>query len=162
MPAEKAENGSVEVADNSLSSNDAKIINVILKHCIESARPTSVIWENVCKELNFKTAEVARERYRQLCKKHHWFEGSKDNMPTPTTSPKKRAPNQAATSQLPKENGATSATSGWEADVNSSTPVKKRKLNKMARATKQKTVKGNDAKKRCTQAKRVVSDSDEA
>ncbi|KAI1460193.1 hypothetical protein F4805DRAFT_455133 [Annulohypoxylon moriforme] len=165
MPSEKVDNASGEAIGKPLSALDSKIINAILKHCLESAKPTPVVWENVRKELDFKTVEVTRERYRQLCKKHHWFEGNKDQASTPTSSPKKRGSIHVDTTPV-QENGTASVTSGWEADVNSPTPVKKRKFSKVAREPKQegeqKTIKGHVTKKRCIQPKREMSDDDEA
>ncbi|KAI1204899.1 uncharacterized protein F4807DRAFT_465266 [Annulohypoxylon truncatum] len=169
MPSNKVNNASGEAVDNSLPTIDSEIINVILKNCLQSAKPTAVMWEAVREELEFKTVEVARERFRQLCKKHHWFEGSIGNdnndFSTPAPTPKKRTPGAP---QIPKETRlASSTTSGWDADINSPAPSpKKRKCNKTERASmekkgQQKMAKGNGAK-RCARPEAEVSDSDEA
>ncbi|KAI2472256.1 hypothetical protein F4781DRAFT_428508 [Annulohypoxylon bovei var. microspora] len=168
MPSDKVKSAPVEVPEDSLTLNDSKIINVILRHCSASSKPTSasIDWEAVIQNLDFKTAESARERFRQLCKKHNWFESNKDPS-TASSTPKKRAASQAFPALFPKEEETTSPRSDCEADVNSPvTPIKKRKFGKFNRKmTKEKTplmTLDNVNKKRRVQRNHGMSDSDEA
>ncbi|KAI1081317.1 hypothetical protein F5B20DRAFT_535616 [Whalleya microplaca] len=76
MPPKKADGTSVEDGAPALTAGDVKMIDVVLKNCSAAAKPTLANWDKIVSQLNLKDTKSAKERFRQVCKKYQWFEGS--------------------------------------------------------------------------------------
>lgn len=113
-----------EDATVALSAGDVKMIDAVLKGCLPSSKPIPANWEVIAKQVDLKDGKSARERFRQVCKKHQWFENTVDDPATPSPSPKKRAASQMITT--PTREQTMNPSSGEEGDVKG-TPAKKRK-----------------------------------
>ncbi|KAI0894025.1 hypothetical protein F4806DRAFT_473696 [Annulohypoxylon nitens] len=166
MAPEKVDRAPGHPKDDLMSSGEFKIISSIFKN----AKPTNVNvnWEAVCQELGFKNTKVGKDRFGQLCKKYGWFGAKKDDAAsTDNSSPvKPRAPAGAAASKTSDNEdmkaGIVKADSGGNADVKNDSPNKKRKLDKVVRASKKSSCKKINGNKRHPQLKHYASDSDEA
>ncbi|KAI0384301.1 hypothetical protein F5Y04DRAFT_226647 [Hypomontagnella monticulosa] len=124
MPPKKADAAPGENATPTLTGGDVKMIDTILKNCGPSAKPAPTDWDHVAKLLDLKNTHVAKERFRQICKKYDWFQpkaGSATAGSTPST-PVKGAANSRVRSA---RKHPMSPRSGDEADAKG-TPVKKR------------------------------------
>ncbi|KAI1140898.1 hypothetical protein F5Y05DRAFT_290512 [Hypoxylon sp. FL0543] len=118
-----AVSGGEDIAVN-LSTGDVKLLDAVLKGCAHTSKPNPTNWEAISKQLDLKDSKSARERFRQVCKKHHWFEATAEEPVTPTPSPKKRAAREMIPTPTPED--MVNPTSGEEGDVKA-TPSKKRK-----------------------------------
>lgn len=67
-----AENGG-EATMSILSARDAKLITVALKSLPSNVK-SAVNFDVIVSEMGLKDTKCARESFRQLCKKHGWFE----------------------------------------------------------------------------------------
>ncbi|OTA97575.1 hypothetical protein M434DRAFT_248226 [Hypoxylon sp. CO27-5] len=108
----------------SLTAVDIKIIDAVLKGCLPTSKPIPTNWEVIAKQVDLKDGRNARERFRQVCKKHQWFENTVDDPATPSPSPKKRGATQMLATPTPER--MVNPSSGEEGDVKG-TPAKKRK-----------------------------------
>ncbi|OTA98936.1 hypothetical protein M426DRAFT_97070 [Hypoxylon sp. CI-4A] len=121
---ENNESASGEKGLFTLTPGEQKLIDAVLKESPSTVKASLCNWAIVAGKLEMKNAKVAQERFRQVCKKFQWFEGTAtdagtDTDPiTPTSSPKKRTASQALDQQL------LTPGSGEEADVKS-TPAKR-------------------------------------
>ncbi|KAI1408281.1 hypothetical protein F5Y13DRAFT_204974 [Hypoxylon sp. FL1857] len=124
MAPKNNNSSSSEDATVGFTTSDAKIIDTVLKSCLPTAKPNPSNWEEVAKQADLKDGKSARERFRQICKKHQWFETSAKDPATPSPSPKKRAASQMITT--PTSEQMANPGSGEEGDAKG-TPTKKRK-----------------------------------
>ncbi|KAI0009813.1 hypothetical protein F4779DRAFT_580110 [Xylariaceae sp. FL0662B] len=76
MPPKKTDGAPAEDGIPSLTAGDVKMIDMILKNSAPEAKPNAVNWTKVVSQLNLKDMKSAKERFRQVCKKYQWFEGS--------------------------------------------------------------------------------------
>lgn len=170
MAPEKVDKAPGRPKDDLMSSGEFKIISSIFKNATPSAKPTNVNvnWEAVCQELGFKNTKVGKDWFGQLCKKYGWFGAKKDDAAgTDDSSPSKpKAPAGAAASKTSDNEdmkaGIVKADGGGNADVKNDSPNKKRKLDKVVRASKKSACKKINGNKRHPQLKHYASDSDEA
>ncbi|KAI1086252.1 hypothetical protein F5B19DRAFT_174689 [Rostrohypoxylon terebratum] len=160
MAPEKANNGTNNPQESAICIGDCKILNSILKHCLPNAKPTSILWEGVCRELGFKNYRVGKDRFAQLCKKYHWFLAVKDDTASAESSPSKPKAAAHATDDFITD----AATANSDADVTGASPTRKRKLDKTARASKKSKSPSKKPRNniRRTPQKDYASDSDEA
>ncbi|KAI0835455.1 hypothetical protein F5Y06DRAFT_276310 [Hypoxylon sp. FL0890] len=145
MPPKKNNNSaSGEDATVILTAADVKLIDAVLKSCLPSSKPVPTDWEAIAKQTNLKDGKSVRERFRQVCKKHKWFEATVDDPNSPSPSPKKRAVSQMFPTPSPEE--MVNPGSGEEGDVKGTpskkrktSPVKKRRPSNIKKAAKVKT-----------------------
>ncbi|KAI6090702.1 hypothetical protein F4821DRAFT_22691 [Hypoxylon rubiginosum] len=73
MPPKKAAATAGENAPDVPNAADFRILDTILKACTFDDKPKSIDFDSIAKQLGFKNSAVARERWRQVCKKNNWY-----------------------------------------------------------------------------------------
>ncbi|RYP60313.1 hypothetical protein DL769_008173 [Monosporascus sp. CRB-8-3] len=141
MAPKKTENGA-ETGAVSLSARDVKMVTLALKSLPPSVK-SGINYDIIVAEFGQKDVKSAKECFRQLCKKHGWFEGGEaavgPSIPAPSTPGPKKTPAKRSTAKK-----ARPAAGDDEADLDES-PTKKPKRNPKHPASSHKeAANGND------------------
>ncbi|RYP90247.1 hypothetical protein DL770_003616 [Monosporascus sp. CRB-9-2] len=125
MAPKKTGNGT-ETESISLSAHDVKMMTLALKTLPPSVK-SGINYDVIVAEFGQKDVKSAKECFRQLCKKHGWFEGGEaadgPSTPAPSTPGLKKTPAKRSTVKK-----ARPAADDDEADLDES-PTKKLKRN---------------------------------
>ncbi|RYP48588.1 hypothetical protein DL768_005543 [Monosporascus sp. mg162] len=99
MAPKKTGNGA-ETESINLSARDVKMITLALKSLPPSVK-SGINYDAIVAEFGQKDVRSARECFRQLCKKHGWFEGGEaadgPSTPAPSTPGLKKIPAKRST-----------------------------------------------------------------
>ncbi|KAI0008456.1 hypothetical protein F4779DRAFT_641821 [Xylariaceae sp. FL0662B] len=133
-----------------LTSPEFNLLDAVLKH---AAMKPDVNWGAVAETAHFAGAKSARDRFRQVCKKHNWFEGAEA---TPVSDAATTAPDATPKkSPAKRARKAKSEDSAALGDDEAETPGKKRKI-----APKKEKHPGADLEQKGKTAQHTDADAD--